>query len=222
MAQTTAGIDPGATVQGGTGSLTITLPGCVEIKPGQPGTPDSSGGMGSGAIIAFAGSDAPEDWLLCDGDAVSRTEYKALFDVIGEAYGGGDGNTTFNLPDLRGRFPLGLDNMGGTSADRVTAAEADSLAGSGGTETHTLVIGEMPEHSHGVDHAYNDTNSGYGTIAAYHVGSNTILTSAANEDAQTPGDSSDTVGGFFIKNRGGGSSHNNMPPYLSLNYIIKT
>ena len=89
MTQTTAGIDPGATVQGGTGSLTITLPGCVEIKPGQPGTPDSSGGMGSGAIVAFAGADAPEDWLLCDGDAVSRTEYKALFDVIGEAYGGG-------------------------------------------------------------------------------------------------------------------------------------
>ncbi len=94
MAQTTAGIDPGATVQGGTGSLTITLPGCVEIKPGQPGTPDSSGGMGSGAIVAFAGADAPEGWLLCNGGEVNRTTYASLFDVIGEAYGGGDGNTT--------------------------------------------------------------------------------------------------------------------------------
>ncbi len=223
MAQTTAGIDPGATVQGGTGSLTITLPGCVEIKPGQPGTPDSSGGMGSGAIIAFAGSDAPEDWLLCDGDAVSRTEYKALFDVIGEAYGGGDGNTTFNLPDLRGRFPLGLDNMGGTSADVVAAAEADSLAGSGGAEAHTLTINEMPAHSHGVDHV-NAPSSGGGLRALEAGGTNRhadILTSNANEDFRGPV-SGDTVGGLFIKNRGGGSSHNNMPPYLSLNYIIKT
>ncbi len=208
MAQTTAGIDPGATVQGGTGSLTITLPGCVEIKPGQPGTPDSSGGMGSGAIVAFVGSDAPEDWLLCDGDAVSRTEYKALFDVIGEAYGAGDGNATFNLPDLRGRFPLGLDNMGGTSADVVTAAEADSLAGSGGAETHTLTINEMPAHSHGVKHAYDDTNGGIGILAAYHVGSQSVNTSGENE--------------VFLVNTGGDESHNNMPPYLSLNYIIKT
>ena len=68
---------------------------------------------------------------------------KALFGVIGEAYGVGNGNTTFHLPDLRGRFPLGLDNMGGTSADVVTAAEADSLNGSGGAETHTLTIDEM-------------------------------------------------------------------------------
>ena len=147
MAQTTAGIDPGATVQGGTGSLTITLPGCVEIKPGQPGTPDSSGGMGSGAIIAFAGSDAPEGWLLCNGAEIERDDYAALFGVINTTYGVGNGNTTFHLPDLRGRFPLGLDNMGNLSADVVTAAEADSLNGSGGAETHTLTIDEMPDHT---------------------------------------------------------------------------
>ena len=82
--------------------------------------------MGSGAIVAFAGTTEPEGWLFCDGAAISRTRYENLFNAIGEIYGAGDSSTTFNLPDLRGRFPLGLDNMGGTSADVVTAAEADS------------------------------------------------------------------------------------------------
>ena len=203
-----AGIDPGAPIQGGTGTLTITLPGCVEIKPSQPNTPDSSGGMGSGAIVAFAGADAPEGWLLCNGAAINRTTYATLFGVIGETYGVGNGNTTFNLPDLRGRFPLGLDNMGGTSADRVAATEADARGGSGGAETHTLTKDEMPEHSHGVKHAFDNTNGGIGILAAYHVGSGAPLTSGENE--------------VFLVNTGGDDSHNNMPPYLSLNYIIKT
>ena len=74
--------------------------------------------MGSGAIVAFAGADAPEGWLLCNGAEINRTTYATLFGVISTTYGVGNGNTTFHLPDLRGRFPLGLDNMGGTSADR--------------------------------------------------------------------------------------------------------
>ena len=172
--------------------------------------------------MAYAGASAPSGWLLCNGAAINRTTYATLFGIIGETYGEGDSNTTFNLPDLRGRFPLGLDNMGGTSADRVAATQADTRGGSSGAETHTLTIAEMPKHSHGIDHVTRDTNGGLAAISVNHVGSNTILTSLANESAQTPGDDSDTVGGFFIKNRGSGSAHNNMPPYLSLNYIIKT
>ena len=208
MADSTAGIAPNTPTQGSTGTLTITLPGCVEINTGQPSTPDPSGGMGSGAIVAFAGTTEPEGWLLCDGAAISRTRYENLFNAIGEIYGAGDSSTTFNLPDLRGRFPLGLDDMGGTSADVVTAAEADALNGSGGAETHTLTKDEMPAHSHGVKHAYDDTNGGIGILAAYHVGSQSVNTSGENE--------------VFLVNTGGGAAHNNMPPFLSLNYIIKT
>ena len=223
MTESTAGIAPNTPTQGSTGTLTITLPGCVEINTSQPSTPDPASGMGSGAIIAFAGTTEPEGWLFCDGAAISRTRYAALFRAINTTYGAGDSNTTFNLPDLRGRFPLGLDNMGGTSADVVTAAEADSRGGSGGAETHALTIDEMPTHSHGVDHI-NAPSSGGGLRALEAGGTNRhddILTSNANEDFRGPV-SGDTVGGLFIKNRGGGSSHNNMPPYLSLNYIIKT
>ena len=204
-----AGIDPGATVQGGTGSLTITLPGCVEINTGQPGTPDSSGGMGSGVIIAFAGADAPDGWLLCNGAAVGRTEYASLFSVIDTTYGVGNGNTTFHLPDLRGRFPLGLDNMGGTSADVVTAAEADALNGSGGAETHTLTIDEMPDHDHRLKAKTDNQGLSYDPANRFRTHN--------DRTGRTGWGHSDK-----IENTGGGGAHNNMPPYLSLNYIIKT
>ena len=81
-----------------------------------------------GAIMAYAGASAPSGWLLCNGAAINRTTYATLFSIIGETYGVGNGNTTFNLPDLRGRFPLGLDNMGGgTSADRVVRRRRPTL-----------------------------------------------------------------------------------------------
>ena len=72
----------------------------------------------SGTILDFSGPVAPQGWLLCDGSAISRTDYAALFAVIGTIYGVGDGSTTFNLPDLRGEFRRGLDNMGSPAGAR--------------------------------------------------------------------------------------------------------
>jgi microcystin-dependent protein len=80
----------------------------------------------AGSIIAFGGSTAPAEWLLCDGSAISRTDYAALFAVLGVAYGSGNGSTTFNIPDLRQRFPLGKA-VSGTGA---------ALGESGGTIDH--------------------------------------------------------------------------------------
>lgn len=117
----------------------------------------------SGVVAAFAGSAAPSGWLLCYGQAVSRTTYAALFAAIGTTYGAGDGSTTFNLPDLRGRSAFGLDNMGGTDAGRQTAA--NTLGGTGGAETMTSTM--MPAHTHTIDHAHGHSIAVSGTGTVY-------------------------------------------------------
>lgn len=110
-----------------------------------------------GIMFAYAGTAAPNaKWLLCDGSAVSRTTYADLFTLVSTSYGIGDGSTTFNLPDYRGRAGIGLDNLGSSSADRVTDANADSLNNTGGGDeddtstisgsvtSHVLTEAEMP------------------------------------------------------------------------------
>jgi microcystin-dependent protein len=94
-----------------------------------------------GMVQDFAGADAPSGWLLCYGQAVSRSTYSALFAKIGTTYGAGDGSTTFNLPDCRGRVAAGKDNMGGTSANRLTApVNGDTLGAAGGSETVEFTV----------------------------------------------------------------------------------
>lgn len=88
----------------------------------------------TGVITPYAGSSAPTGWLLCDGSAVSRATYAALFSVVGTAYGAGDGSTTFNVPNLEGRFVVGMD-----SGD----TDFDSLGETGGAKTHTHAKGSL-------------------------------------------------------------------------------
>lgn len=166
-----------------------------------------------GKIMAFAGSTAPSGYLLCNGAAVSRSTYADLFGKIGTTYGAGNGTTTFNLPDLRGRFPLGMDNMGGISANRVTATEADNLGQGAGLETHTLTTSEMPSHRHGLGfyHVASTANANLGS-------SNTWAGTASVASTLNLGA---IVNGEHITNTGGGGAHNNVPPYLTLNYVIK-
>jgi microcystin-dependent protein len=80
------------------------------------------GGVPIGAQLAYGGATAPNGWLLCYGQAISRTTYSLLFAIIGTTYGIGDGSSTFNLPDKRGRVSIGTDNMGGSAANRITSA----------------------------------------------------------------------------------------------------
>jgi microcystin-dependent protein len=104
-----------------------------------------------GAILAYAGATAPSGWVLCDGSAISRTDYSTLFTAIGVSFGVGDGSTTFNVPDLRGRVLVGKDDMGGSAASRVTTGNeglnAGNLAETGqriiesdGTKDHCVVF----------------------------------------------------------------------------------
>ena len=102
----------------------------------------------SGMLAPFAGTSAPSGWFLCYGQAVSRTTYAALFTAIGTTYGTGDGTTTFNLPDLRGRTIAGVDDMGGSAASRLTGDNGASTAtadsnGSFTSATNILVDGNV-------------------------------------------------------------------------------
>src|SRR5690554_645462 len=97
-------------------------------------------GLPLGVPVPFGGTDAPSGWLMCQGQAVSRSTYSALFAVLGTRFGAGNGTTTFNLPDLRKRVPVGFD-----SSD----ADFNALGKTGGKKEHTLTIAEMPAHNHG-------------------------------------------------------------------------
>lgn len=150
-----------------------------------------------GGMLIWLTNSAPSGWLLCYGQAVSRTTYAALFAVIGTTFGVGDGSTTFNLPDLRGRVPLGQDDMGGSSANVVTAAAADTIGSTGGAETHALITAELAAHTHNVSYA----GGAGGTGAVYAPGTTLAGTTATSST-------------------GSGTAHNNMQPYITTNYII--
>jgi microcystin-dependent protein len=152
--------------------------------------------------------------LLCYGQAVSRTIYAALFAVISTTYGTGDGSTTFNLPDLRGRSIFGIDNMGGSDAGRLDWTNTPGTTG--GEQYHTLTTSEMPVHSHGVSdpghvHGYNNPVV-TGTASGFGGGDAVIPQGAATAGALT---------GISIQNAGSGAAANNMPPAMVLNFLIK-
>lgn len=146
----------------------------------------------TGMIVPFGGSAAPAGFLLCDGSAVSRTTFAALFAVIGTQYGVGDGSTTFNLPNLQGKTVYGLDS--GDSA-------FDALGKTGGEKEHTLTIPEMPSHDHNLQVSFTEAAGNFAQWAAFTAGPNTP----------------DAIG-----DTGGDQPHNNMPPYQVSNWIIQT
>ena len=166
----------------------------------------------SGAVFPFAGASAPSGFILCFGQAINRSTYSDLFTAIGTTYGTGDGSSTFNLPDLRGRAVAGQDDMGGSSANRLTGqtggVDGDTLGGTGGLETHTLTEAQSPTIS--------DNYTGTGTNTIADNAGNTLLTSFGSLARTLPG--VDGAGADF----GGGGAHNNVQPTLILNYIIKT
>jgi len=134
-----------------------------------------------GAVTPYAGATAPSGWLFCNGDAVSRITYKSLFEVVSTTYGAGDGSTTFNLPDLRQKFPLGLAASGTGAALGATGGAIDHTH-TGPSHTHT-----GPSHTHTID-----AEGDHAHIVASHA--HTIPTQAAHDHAVTESDASATVG----------------------------
>jgi microcystin-dependent protein/cytoskeletal protein CcmA (bactofilin family) len=155
-----------------------------------------------GTIIQSAAVSVPSGWLLCNGDSVAVATYPKLFDAILYKYGGSGLN--FNVPDLRGRVAVG-SGQGSALTNRA-------LASKGGDETHTLSVGEMPSHAH-------NSNAIGGTIGLIIADGNntaTITDSTAIEPNVYTAPQALT-----INETGGGQPHNNMQPFLVLNYLIK-
>ncbi|MDB5600881.1 MAG: hypothetical protein JWN71_2925 [Xanthobacteraceae bacterium] len=179
----------------------------------------------TGTVHAYAGSTAPAGFLLCHGQAVSRATYAALFGIVGATYGAGDGSTTFNLPDLRGRVIAGKDNMGGTSANRLTGLsgglDGDVLGATGGAETHMLTLAQMAAHDHGGatgSHSHNlsTVELGNTTFSAGLNSGGTIMPISTNKFQATDAATA------TISSAGGGGNHNNVQPTIILSYVIKT
>lgn len=188
-------------------NVTFSLP-AADGSSGDVLQTDGSGNLSftpsvpAGSVIPYAGSTAPSGWLLSYGQAISRSTYATLFAAIGTTYGVGDGSTTFNVPDLRGRLVAGQDDMGGTSADRLTGqsggVDGDTLGASGGAETHTLTAGQLPTSATYQRETSHGGQSGTAGSGLAQNPSQTALTGANDE------------------------AHNNVQPTLILNYIIKT
>jgi microcystin-dependent protein len=188
------------------------------------------GGLPAGSIIQWGGATAPANWLLCDGSAVSRTTYASLFSAIGSTYGSGDGSTTFNLPDLRGRVPVGrnggsfgsLGSTGGVESVTLTAAQSGLPAHNHTQNSHTHI-----QDAHG--HAWTGQNSSLNNngqagnypfkiaqdLQTQWTGttgniSTTVATNQATTATNNPNTAADAT-----------ASHTNVQPYQVVNYIIK-
>lgn len=160
-----------------------------------------------GTIILFAGNFAPRGWLFCNGQLLPISQNTALFSLLGVTYGG-DGRTTFALPDLRGRVPVHAGQGSGLSPI--------NLGEMGGAEAHTLTIAEMPAHNHSLhgELAAADKLSPQGNMLALTSGTPIYAAPVPAEDR--------TLAPSSIGVNGGNQPFDTRDPYLALNYIIAT
>ena len=235
-ASNTVGIGFVATGPGtGTGTATTTVSSQGLIKETRD-TFVGDLGIPIGTILPYAGATAPYGFLFCDGSEVERSKYTDLYDVIGTTYNGTGtliGVGTFKLPDLRGRFALGKDNMdnagtvpvltggyvdaGGGTAGRVQDTKAQTLGGDAGQSSVTLSLANLPNHKHTLRSARQD----YSAIA---------VTTTIDPDATTGPGPTAPGQAQYLKNSGSVDPEGNtlstpigiMNPYLTINYIIRS
>jgi microcystin-dependent protein len=246
---------PGGAPQGTVIPVGATVSGTGPQGPQGPAGPigpqgpqGAAGVAPTGTITMFGGSAAPGGWLLCQGQAVSRTAFASLFAIISTFYGSGDGVSTFNVPNLVAKVPVGLDPAG-------TNTWAATLGQTGGEPTHTLLVAEMAAHNHSVSatqgsHTHNDSGHTHPEAAHTHdvgiqqstLGPTNIATGQATwlptwgAGGHNTGATAAAIGTGYAQIQatsagaisisqasvGSGTPHNNLQPYCVVNYIIKT
>lgn len=156
-----------------------------------------------GEIRMFAGNFAPRGWAFCDGQLLAVSQNDALFSLLGTIYGG-DGRTTFGLPDLRGRIPIHAGHGPGLSERR--------LGSKGGAEKETLTVNQLPSHTHA---AHGSTGNGLDPNPQGNVlASSTVLEPYYNGPQDT------NLAASSITNIGGSQPHTNLMPFLCIHFII--
>jgi microcystin-dependent protein len=218
----------------------------------QSTTPAASSSLPTGALMPYAGATAPTGYLLCDGSSVSSTTYLALHAVLSNTYGGsaytGAGALSFNLPDLRGRLPMGAGvgnglNASGTGAPSGTAQTARTRGQWLGEETHLLTAAELASHTHAntVGSSAGGSNSITGAMSQNESHSHTLVNYSSSTGSGTynitnrSGGNTDqlstnatnlahthNIGINNVANSPSGSRHDTIPPVVVMNYIIKT
>jgi len=161
--------------------------------------------MPTGAIITWTVTAAPSGYLTCNGDAVSRSTYSGLFTIVSSLYGDGDGSSTFNIPDLRGKFQAGFRTTVDTGLTSVTAdmVIGTTIGNTGGAQAVSLATAQIPSHAHALISVFSGTDDP-GTTGMRQQG-NLASPAAINTSVA-----------------GGGGVHSNIPPTIILNYVIKT
>ena len=194
----------------------------LEKKTGAVG----GAGVDTGTIVAFPTDTPPTGYLLCDGASLLRASYSALFTLIGTTYGSADG-THFNVPNIKGKVIVGKD---------TGQTEFDVLGETGGAKTHTLQTTEMPTHTHAQD-AHTHTQNAHSHYLQYTPNGKNITLNGGGAEYNlsygTSGATAEELGTRSVtatnqnttptnQNTGGGGAHNNLQPYIVLQFMIKT
>ena len=174
--------------------------------------------------MPFGGEESPEGWLLCDGSEVNKSDYNVLWLAIQHNFKDAslvsdNGVAKFTLPDFRGRFALGLDDMGGPSANHVTDIAADAIGGNAGLESTTVATSNLPEHEHDLEGDSGTQFYGVRVGAGEPVDSNAITLPIEPGLGGTQGIASS---GGIKTETALGTPLNVMNPFLAVNYIIYT